>query len=438
MHRVVASARSVQIGCGPRCPPVPNSSARRSELLETAAQLFASSGLRVSLKEIADACGILPGSLYHHFDSKEAIIVELVRRYREDLDRIASTTLDTLRGSDAVSIEDRIVALGRSIASCGVRHRAALLLTQYDPPAASGHEMARLASQIPAAVEGAMFELVRQGRAAGVIRPGIDLSLLSDRLCRSMFHVGVGVSHMTPGAERVPELRLRILLRGIARHAPPNAELDSSAAIAAVQDVVDGWEAQPEAADGRVVYLREVARREFGRRGFEATTMRDIATAARLSTGSVYRAFSSKDELLRSIMRSYSAKVRIAWDAALGSKSPPLEKLDALIWANIHVVDRFSDELRIQLAWLRQSPPSTPDLGPSFNWHLRQLKTLLAEGTRSSELHVDGPTADLRARCVQETTTCPPSVVSAGTRSAQSLARDTVLRGAISKLRSKA
>lgn len=417
---------------------MPVSSARRTELLETAARLFASSGLRVSLKEIADACGILPGSLYHHFDSKEAMIVELVRRYREDLDRIASRTLDTLRHSDPMSVEDRIVELGRSIARCGVRHRAALLLTQYDPPAASGDELARLARQMPIAVEGAMLELVRQGRAAGVVRSGIDLSLLSDRLCRSMFHVGVGVSHMTPGAERVPELRLRILLHGVARNAPSNVELDRSAALRAVQDVVDSWGDHQEAADGRVVYLREVARREFGRRGFEATTMRDIATAAQLSTGSVYRSFSSKDELLRSIMRSYSAKVRIVWDAALSSESPSLEKLDALIWANIHVVDRFSDELRIQLAWLRQSPPSTADLGPSFNWHLRQLKALLAEGMRSGDLFVGGPTADMRARCVQETTTCPPSVVSAGIRTAQSLARETVLRGAISKPRSKA
>src|ERR1043165_8054263 len=45
---------------------------RRTEILQTAASLIASSGLRTSLQEIADAAGILPGSLYHHFDSKEA------------------------------------------------------------------------------------------------------------------------------------------------------------------------------------------------------------------------------------------------------------------------------------------------------------------------------------------------------------------------------
>jgi AcrR family transcriptional regulator len=58
---------------------------RRAEILETAARLFASSGLRTSLQQIAAACGILPGSLYHHFESKEAIVVELIERYRADL-----------------------------------------------------------------------------------------------------------------------------------------------------------------------------------------------------------------------------------------------------------------------------------------------------------------------------------------------------------------
>src|ERR1700754_4299658 len=62
---------------------------RRTEILQTAASLIASSGLRTSLQEIADAAGILPGSLYHHFESKEAILVELLHRYHTDLDRIA-------------------------------------------------------------------------------------------------------------------------------------------------------------------------------------------------------------------------------------------------------------------------------------------------------------------------------------------------------------
>src|SRR6516165_4233878 len=106
---------------------MPPEGERRAEILDTAARMFASSGLRTSLREIADACGIQAGSLYHHFASKEAIIIELVQRYRDELDRLAKDALNALHdpGDD---IEALIVAFGRAIAACGVRNRAALLL----------------------------------------------------------------------------------------------------------------------------------------------------------------------------------------------------------------------------------------------------------------------------------------------------------------------
>jgi AcrR family transcriptional regulator len=413
---------------------MPPDGVRRAEILDMAATLFASAGLRTSLKEIADACGILPGSLYHHFDSKEAIILELVRAFVDELDRTATIALDASRSTVAgEEVEKHIVKFGQAIAWCGVRHRAALLLTLYDPPSVLGNELVELAAQVPVAIEATMLELLRLGRSSGVVRPGIDLTLLADRLCQSMLHIGVGVSHMSSGAEEVPGLRLRISLHGLAVRAPSDAALDRSAAITAVQSVITGW-AEEFDDDDRTGHLRAVARKEFGRRGYEATTMRDIASAAGLSTGTVYRAFASKDDLLFSIMHSYSEKVTDVWNAAIRAPSSPLERLDALMWGNIHVVDRFSDEFRIQLAWLRQSPPSTPDLGLSFMGQLRQIKSLLTEAAKTGEFRLDGSTADLRARCVYEAVMLPPSVIHfAGPRGAHALARDTVLRGALTR-----
>ncbi len=406
---------------------------RGAEILETAAALFASSGLQVSLQQIADACGILPGSLYHHFDSKEAIVLELVRRYRHDLDTTAAQAVDPPKGSVRVSIEDRIVDFGRAIAACALAHRAALLLTLYEPPTVLGGELAGLARGAPTAIEGAMLGLLDQARVLGFVRPEVELALLSDRLCQSMLHVGVGVSHVTPGAERVPELRLRILLHGIATRSPTDDSLDASAPIKSVEKAVAAWE-EDIGDDERTAHLQAVARREFGRRGFEATTMRDIAAAAGLSTGTVYRSFRSKDELLLSIMKSYSEKVRSAWTAALESEGSSLERLDAIMCANIHLLERFSDEFRIQLAWLRQSPPSTPNLGRWFTWHLRQVKALLADGAQAGEIQVEGAPADIWARCVYEAAVVPPSIIAnGGIRGAQALARDTVLRGALTR-----
>ena len=63
-----------------------NKSGRRAELLELAAGLFAERGLRATtVRDIADAAGILSGSLYHHFDSKESMVDEILRGFQDDL-----------------------------------------------------------------------------------------------------------------------------------------------------------------------------------------------------------------------------------------------------------------------------------------------------------------------------------------------------------------
>ena len=404
---------------------------RRTEILDTAAELFASSGLRTSLKDIADACGILPGSLYHHFESKEALIVELVERYQRDLDELAAGALEALRHPDAEPIEDRIVALGTAIAQCAVRHRAALLLTLYEPPASAGNELVRVTSRSPVGIERAMFETLRAGRARGYLRAGLDLVTLADRLCQVLLHVSLGVFRDVSGADQVPAIRCRTVLHGIAAQAPSDAALDRSGPFAAATRTIESWEKQEADEDERLPMLRTVARTEFGRRGYEATTVRDIAAAAGLSVGSVYRLIGSKDELLGSIMRAFTVKARAGWSSVLRAEGTVVEKVDALMWININAVVRFSDEYNIQLAWIRESPPNTTSLGPSFSARLNDLKSLLAQGLRTGELHVEGPSADIRAWSSFELLWMPENIVrKLGPRGALALARETTLRGA--------
>ncbi|GIX29696.1 MAG: hypothetical protein KatS3mg124_0168 [Porticoccaceae bacterium] len=53
---------------------------RREEILQVAARLFASRGFEAtSVRDIAEAVGILSGSLYHHFATKEAMLHEILR-----------------------------------------------------------------------------------------------------------------------------------------------------------------------------------------------------------------------------------------------------------------------------------------------------------------------------------------------------------------------
>ena len=84
-----------------------------------------------------------------------------------------------------------------------------------------------------------------------------------------------------------------------------------------MQSWTDDAQAEP---DDKAAHVRAVARAEFGRKGYEVTTIRDIASAAQLGTGTVYRLIGSKDELLASIMQSFGEKVAEGWTerAALG------------------------------------------------------------------------------------------------------------------------
>lgn len=406
-----------------------DSPTRRAEILATAASLIASSGLRTSLQEIADAAGILPGSLYHHFESKEAILVELILRYQEDLERIGRSAQQRLDGPDARPVADQIIELGSAIATCAVEHRAALQMSFYEGPG-TDPELTKLTQQRPVAIQEAMLQTLRAGRWSGYIKPDIDLPTLADRICQTMLQVGLDVMRHSSSANQVAELLCRIILQGLATRPPTDAALDRSNAFAAAKDVIATWSDDSDAdPSDKAALVRAVARTEFGRRGYEVTTIRDIASAAGLGTGTVYRVIGSKDELLDSIMRSFGKKVEAGWVSVLRSDATPTEKLDALSWVNVNALDQFSDEFRIQLAWMRLSPP-TANPGWSYATRLRQMKSLLSEGLRSGEIAMDAPSTAMLARCLIGLQWIPENILAEiGKRPALLHVRDTVLRG---------
>ncbi|MCX8565209.1 TetR family transcriptional regulator KstR2 [Mycolicibacterium mucogenicum] len=80
--------------------PSPQAS-RRDELLELAAAMFAERGLKATtVRDIADSAGILSGSLYHHFKSKEQMVEEILRDFLdwlfEKYQQIISTESDPM------------------------------------------------------------------------------------------------------------------------------------------------------------------------------------------------------------------------------------------------------------------------------------------------------------------------------------------------------
>lgn len=409
--------------------PASGEQTRRTEILKTANAVIAATGLRSSLQQIADAAGILAGSLYHHFESKEAILVELIRLYHADLDRVGEEALRRLDGPDPVGVAEQITTLGCAIARCAVEHRAALQMSFYEGPS-DDPELMELTARRPTKSQEAMVQALRAGRWSGDIRADLDLPTLADRLCQSMLHVGLDVIRHRARTDELAALKCRIFLDGLATQVPDDADLDHSPAFEAAESIIKSWDDDEDGTDLKAAHLRAVARAEFGRRGYEMTTIRDIAAAAGLGTGTVYRIIGSKDELLMSIMLDFGRKVGGAWSQIVQTDSTVVAKLDALSWLNINALDQFPDEFRIQLAWMRQSPPDSTNPAWSFTTRIRQMKALLSEGIRNGEIHIEGTGADMLARCIIGEQWIPENILAEiGTRDALILARDTVLRG---------
>jgi AcrR family transcriptional regulator len=109
-------------------PAGPERSARRDDVVRLAGQLFAEKGYRATtVREIADAAGILSGSLYHHFDSKESIGDEILAGFLEEI--LADYRAAVASDSDPRAVLEQIV---RGTSRTLARHRAALSMLQND------------------------------------------------------------------------------------------------------------------------------------------------------------------------------------------------------------------------------------------------------------------------------------------------------------------
>ena len=93
-------------------------------MVQLAGELFAQKGYRATtVREIADAAGILSGSLYHHFDSKESIGDEILSGFINDV--LADYRSAVSSGGSPRAVLEQIV---RSTSQTLARHRAALAM----------------------------------------------------------------------------------------------------------------------------------------------------------------------------------------------------------------------------------------------------------------------------------------------------------------------
>ena len=105
--------------------------------------------------------------------------------------------------------------------------------------------------------------------------------------------------------------------------------------------VADNLVSDPDSARGRL--LREAARL-FREKGYERTTVRDLAAAVGIQSGSLFHHFRTKEEILKAVMvetiRLNTAVMRAAIDAADSNR----EKLRALVSAELESINGQTGE----------------------------------------------------------------------------------------------
>lgn len=87
--------------------------------------------------------------------------------------------------------------------------------------------------------------------------------------------------------------------------------------------------------DNRRVQLLDAAARLFNQRGYHATSMRDIAKAVDMLSGSIYYHFDSKQEMLLAVYAEGARRIGGSVDAAVARETDPWRRLEAASAAHL-------------------------------------------------------------------------------------------------------
>jgi AcrR family transcriptional regulator len=185
---------------------------RREQLLDIAARLFAERGFKnTTVRDIADAAGILSGSLYHHFDSKEAMVDELLDSFQTGLWK----EYDAIEASDR-SPREKLEAVVRVSFDAIDQHHSEVAIFQTDAAHLASFDRFAYLEERNVRFRNLWTGLLRDGVAAGELRADLNVELVY-RFLRDT--VWVAVRWYRPGGDldphQVADQYLRILLEGI-------------------------------------------------------------------------------------------------------------------------------------------------------------------------------------------------------------------------------
>lgn len=190
----------------------PSTSERRQALVDIAAELFAERGFQATtVREIGEAAGVLSGSLYHHFDSKETIADEILSTY---LDGIVQTYKEIIAANPNPG--DALRELVRSAFASLEPHRAAITILQNERSYLADLPRFAYLTKMENEVRRLWVKVLETGISDGVFRDDIDPKLAYKFLRDSIW---VAVRWFTPSGRlsvhQLADQYLKLMMEGL-------------------------------------------------------------------------------------------------------------------------------------------------------------------------------------------------------------------------------
>jgi len=113
--------------------------------------------------------------------------------------------------------------------------------------------------------------------------------------------------------------------------------------------------------DNRRQLLRDAAAALFRERGFHATSMRDIARASGMLSGSIYYHFASKEDLLLDVYEEGVRRITERVEKMVALQHSPMARLRAACVAHVDMLLEQSDYAQVIIRVLPQDVPEAAE-----------------------------------------------------------------------------
>jgi AcrR family transcriptional regulator len=308
---------------------------RQEQILDVAIELFYECGYHgAGMDKIGAAAGITGPAIYRHFKSKDEILSAALERVASQVIGRAQAIAEA--GGDP---RDTLEALIENFVSSILDKPAPAELFLYERrvfPEATRQGFDRIHR----------LHVAEWVHVVSQLQPALNEEEAQLMVAAAMGLLGAVLSYQSG----LPRPQLDRLLRAMAM-----AALVGSGEWAVSQEVgvVGGADRGTHLGqDQRGDVILAAAARLFARKGFAATGIDEIGAAAGISGPGVYRYFSSKDEVLKSLMDRAGHRLLTAQTSPLESTSPPMETLAAMV--DKMVAETVEDPALSVIMWTEQ------------------------------------------------------------------------------------